>query len=80
MQGIKVDLLKIKNMQSIVYNKDCMEVMKSYQDNYFDLAIVDPPYGNNDAIGIVNGNGTQPREKIMNYLKTLHPNQNTLLN
>jgi len=24
---------------------DCMEVMKDYPDNYFDLAIVDPPYG-----------------------------------
>jgi len=24
---------------------DCMEVMLSYPDNYFDLAIVDPPYG-----------------------------------
>ena len=32
-------------MQSIVYNKDCMEVMKGYQDKYFDLAVVDPPYG-----------------------------------
>lgn len=32
-------------MISIVYNKDCMEVMKGYQDNYFDLAVVDPPYG-----------------------------------
>lgn len=26
---------------------DCIEVMKSYNDNYFDLAIVDPPYGIN---------------------------------
>ena len=24
---------------------DCMDVMKDYPDNYFDLAIVDPPYG-----------------------------------
>ena len=24
---------------------DCMEVMKNYPDNYFDLAIVDPEYG-----------------------------------
>ncbi len=24
---------------------DCVEAMKSYPDNYFDLAIVDPPYG-----------------------------------
>ena len=27
------------------YNMDCMEGMKEYPDNYFDLAIVDPPYG-----------------------------------
>lgn len=26
-------------------NMDCMEGMKEYPDNYFDLAIVDPPYG-----------------------------------
>jgi len=24
---------------------DCMNVMKNYKDNYFDLAVVDPPYG-----------------------------------
>lgn len=27
------------------YNMDCMEGMKDYPDNFFDLAIVDPPYG-----------------------------------
>jgi len=27
------------------YNKDCMEAMKGIPDNYFELAIVDPPYG-----------------------------------
>jgi len=31
--------------QSIVFNDDCMEVMKRYPDKHFDLAIVDPPYG-----------------------------------
>lgn len=25
-------------------HEDCMDVMKKYPDNYFDLAIVDPPY------------------------------------
>ena len=25
-------------------NKNCMEGMKEYPDNYFDLAVVDPPY------------------------------------
>ena len=27
------------------YNMDCMEAMKDMPDNYFELAIVDPPYG-----------------------------------
>ena len=26
-------------------NDDCMNVMKDYEDDHFDLAIVDPPYG-----------------------------------
>jgi len=28
-----------------LYNQDCMEAMASMEDNQFDLAIVDPPYG-----------------------------------
>lgn len=31
------------------YNMDCMDGMKQFPDKYFDLAIVDPPYG--DARG-----------------------------
>ena len=31
-----------KNIKII--NADCMEIMRKYSDNYFDLAIVDPPY------------------------------------
>lgn len=27
------------------YNMDCMDAMREYPDKYFDLAIVDPPYG-----------------------------------
>ena len=27
------------------YNRDCMEGMKEFPDKFFDLAIVDPPYG-----------------------------------
>ena len=28
-----------------LHNKDCMEALEKMQDNQFDLAIVDPPYG-----------------------------------
>ena len=30
-----------------LFNEDCMEGMKRYPDKYFELAIVDPPYGIN---------------------------------
>ncbi len=33
------------NIESNVYNCDCMELMARYPDKYFDLAVVDPPYG-----------------------------------
>lgn len=28
-----------------LYNCDCMELLKNMPDKYYDLAIVDPPYG-----------------------------------
>ena len=30
---------------SAVLNMDCIDVMKQIPDNFFNLAIVDPPYG-----------------------------------
>lgn len=34
-------------MISEAYNMDCMEYMKSIPNKFFDLAVVDPPYGIN---------------------------------
>lgn len=34
-----------KKDNSIVYLMDCVEGMKHYPDKWFDLAVVDPPYG-----------------------------------
>ena len=34
-----------KEIISEVYNMDCVAGMREYPDKYFDLAIVDPPYG-----------------------------------
>ena len=31
--------------KSEVFNEDCMIGMHRYPDKYFDLAVVDPPYG-----------------------------------
>lgn len=32
-------------MRSIAECRDCMEAMREFPDKYFDLAVVDPPYG-----------------------------------
>jgi site-specific DNA-methyltransferase (adenine-specific) len=55
-------------MQNIVYNKDCIEGMKEYPDKWFDLSIVDPPYGiNADENAFKSGvNGKKHRFKNHN--------------
>ena len=37
-------------MASIAINANCMDVMHQYPDKYFDLAVVDPPYGSGGGI------------------------------
>ena len=44
-------------MSTNVYNIDCMKGMVEYPDKYFDLAIVDPPYGIGNKL--VDGGGTR---------------------
>jgi site-specific DNA-methyltransferase (adenine-specific) len=39
-----------------IHNQDCLEAMKLMQDNQFDLAIVDPPYGIDMDGGNIGGN------------------------
>ena len=34
-------------LDSGFYNMDCMEAMRQFPDRFFDLAVVDPPYGIN---------------------------------
>lgn len=31
--------------EQVAFNRDCMEAMKEFPDKFFDLAVVDPPYG-----------------------------------
>lgn len=35
------------------YNSDCVQGMKQFPDKYFDLAIVDPPYGDAGGGGAI---------------------------
>jgi len=72
-QDILVILLKIKNGfmeykglisgeitgKISIYNCDCMELLKQTPDNYYSLALVDPPYGIGE-----NGSKNKTRGKI----------------
>jgi site-specific DNA-methyltransferase (adenine-specific) len=44
-------------MISETFNIDCIEGMKQYPDKYFDLAVVDPPYGIDITKFSLNGRG-----------------------
>lgn len=51
-----------------LYNADCLSAMLEMADNQFDLAIVDPPYGAKDAIGLTNCiNMTKQKAQRTNY-------------
>lgn len=53
----KHEYISDKGVKSVVYLMDCMDGLRQIPDKYFDLAIVDPPYGINVAkTGTVGGN------------------------
>lgn len=67
-----------------ITNEDNMELMARYEDNYFDLAIVDPPYGLNiastgslgrDKFSKKNWDSETPSQEYFNELKRVSKNQ-----
>ena len=48
-------------IESRAFNVDCMDILPKYENNHFDLALVDPPYGINFA-KTHTGNGWIVRE------------------
>jgi site-specific DNA-methyltransferase (adenine-specific) len=67
-----------------ITNEDNMELMARYSDNYFDLAIVDPPYRNMDENqptkdmrnnGTMSNFGDKPTKDFFNELFRVSKNQ-----
>jgi site-specific DNA-methyltransferase (adenine-specific) len=56
---------------SEVFNEDCIQVMKRYPDKFFDLAVVDPPYG----IEIAEWDKERPTDEYWNELWRVSKNQ-----
>ena len=44
-----------KELRSDVFNMDCVEYMKTLPDDYFDLAVADPPYGHGGSEAFIKG-------------------------
>ena len=58
-------------MKNEVYLIDCMEFMKGVPDNYYSLALVDPPYG----IGVNHNMGRRKGDKSSDYKKAYWDNE-----
>jgi site-specific DNA-methyltransferase (adenine-specific) len=55
--SVRLDALVMPPCNQVL-NMDCMEGIKTYPDNFFDIAIVDPPYGISDTPSRHKGSGT----------------------
>jgi len=58
----------------MITNEDNMKLMARYPDKYFDLAIVDPPYGGNDAINLNNNNQNKKQAALRKNYKVFENN------
>ncbi len=64
--------------KSEVFLMDCMEGMKQFEDNYFDLAVVDPPYGlGMGTVSIPSEKNTNSQQKFYKDLKSKRWDDNT---
>ena len=69
--GMRREIIKTSEL----YLGDCMTLMSKYHDNYFDIAIVDPPYGagehhqNNKQVVNSKGYSYGSREKMRSWDK-----------
>lgn len=52
------------------FNRDCVEAMKEFPDGFFDLAVVDPPYG----AGFTEGGGCK------GWFSKYHENDSQFIN
>jgi len=69
-------------MKSLTFNEDCMAVMARYPNKFFDLAVVDPPYGikadrafvrKTPAIDKRNGKPIITKKKLVGYWDNKRP-------
>lgn len=55
-------------MQNEFICADCMKYLPEFPDNYFDIAIVDPPYGLNEHGGKKRGKWVRQKNGVRTYV------------
>ena len=74
----------MRTIKSIIKKGDCLDVLKDYPDNFFDLIVTSPPYGDSR----LNSYGGIPPDEYVawflprseQFLKVLKPTGTFLLN
>lgn len=56
--------IETNKAKSDVFNMDCVEYMRTLPDNYFDIAICDPPYGDADSSDFQFGENTSTSNRL----------------
>ena len=56
--------IETNKVKSDVFNMDCLEYMRTLPDNFFDIAICDPPYGDADSDDFQFGENTSTSNKL----------------
>jgi len=84
MEICKINGQSVYDDRSIFLNCDCMEGMREFPDKFFDLALVDPPYRNEEdnqptkdmrKNGSMKTFGNKPDERYFNELFRVSKNQ-----
>ena len=61
----KHEYISENGIRSVVYLMDCMEGLKQIPDKYFELAIVDPPYGINVSMNAGRKRDTKSKKRLI---------------
>ena len=63
------------NELTTIYNGDCLDILRTMQDNSVELILTDPPYGINMSKGITNGGGLAERRTYDDDWDSFTPTQ-----
>lgn len=59
-----INTIETNKVTSDVFNMDCVEYMRTLPDNFFDIAICDPPYGDADSDDFQFGENTSTNNRL----------------